>query len=334
MKLPGTGAVKRPPEKKVKDWAARVTPGNTIFFKEDTLGNRPGCFSIPDVDQGSGSTCTTEVLGHGFQHTAGIAINKEDVYSGTVLPGGGSYPNSPMDYVKKNGYVLASSYPDPYPQTEQNMAQLIIVEGIDRIRAFVIQYWFYPLDINSAALAMLEHDFLSLSVFGSWSNGWNKSWVDPTYNKVWSWLHNIFSSKEEGICARNGIPAIKCKSNWSEHIDYLGQTSYCHFINQDYFDNGGVHEVIGVDLKELTMEIKQVVGEATLVFQNYDGKYYELATKPELYTTVSQIFGLEDKDFTLVTRDEVNANLAGKATMAENFDANHNPLPGLTFTLK
>lgn len=69
-------------------------------------------------------------------------------------------------------------------------------------------------------------------------------------------------------------------------------------------------------LRKNEMQILQVNGEATLVIKNLEGKYYEVATKPELYQDFVDITGL-----TLppdgVNRSEVDANRAGKCTVGQ-----------------
>ncbi len=71
-------------------------------------------------------------------------------------------------------------------------------------------------------------------------------------------------------------------------------------------------------VKEI-MEILQVVGESTLVVKNLDGKYYQIATAPELYPYVAKTLGLEGKVFGAITRAEVDANLGGVLTAGLSF---------------
>ncbi len=250
MNLPGHGAEIRPEELKIRDWfyaGAAVIDWSKV--KEDPIGPQPRLFGISDQDQGSSLTCTVQTLRYGFKYILGLDISVQDIYGHIVLPGGGAYLNAPLDYAINNGVAPQSLYPDPYPQSEQNMSQIIFVKDKDRIRAFKLDYFFYSNDIDSTALAILNHDYIHLGIHGSWRAGWEKSWVDPYYGNVPDWNHAVFAGKES-IVLRHGQRAIKAKSSWCEHKDYQGQQVYCHYLPSNYFNNG-VFEVIGVDLKEL-----------------------------------------------------------------------------------
>jgi hypothetical protein len=59
------------------------------------------------------------------------------------------------------------------------------------------------------------------------------------------------------------------------------------------------------------MEIFQIAGEQTLVVKNLDGKYYIVATSPDLYPYVAKMLGLEGKTFTPIAKIEVLANAGG-----------------------
>lgn len=67
------------------------------------------------------------------------------------------------------------------------------------------------------------------------------------------------------------------------------------------------------------MEIFKILGEETLVVKNLDGKYYTIATKPELYPVVAEVFGFTSTTtFDPVDKATVEANYGGqaKATIA------------------
>lgn len=65
-------------------------------------------------------------------------------------------------------------------------------------------------------------------------------------------------------------------------------------------------------VKEQYMEIFQIEGEKTLVVKNMDGKFYYLATDVELYPYVAKILGIKDKNFTIIKKSEVEANVGGE----------------------
>lgn len=258
IKLPGHGAVERPDHLKVKDRVAgAVPPFDWSKIQEDSVGVVPGLFHIADRDQGGSSSCTCQATGYGFAYTTGIEVSRQDMYSNVALPGGGAYLNAPLDFLRGNGYVLLSKFPDPHPETEGNMTQKLLVLVGDRIRTFELKYTFYPdLTIDSAAHAISEHQYIHLGIRGSWVNGFSPSWIDPRYTQN-DWQHALFAGKES-IVLRNGVPAIKTKSSWCEHTDPAGHQVYCHYINKSYFDAGGVFEIIGVDIRE-TNDMGQLV---------------------------------------------------------------------------
>jgi len=253
LPLPGHGAVKRPDELKVKDHqAGAIPPFDWSQVKEDTVGAVPELFGIADRDQGGSSSCTCQATGYGFAYSAKVEISREDLYSHVHLPNGGAYLNAPLDFLRNNGYLELAKYPDPSPETEQNMTQLITVNDGGRVRTFLLTYKFYDATIDGAAQAITAHSYIHLGIDGSWSNGWNESWIDPAFNKQTDWAHALFAGKES-IVLRHGVPAIKAKSSWCQHKDPQGQQVFCHYLNKAYFDNGGVFEVIGVDIAEINM---------------------------------------------------------------------------------
>lgn len=319
MNLPNHGARSRPPHLKVKDHVfGAITPFDWSKITEDPIGNVPGVFGIKDREQGGSSSCTVQATGYGFAYVTGIEICREDVYAKVALPGGGAYLNAPLDYGIKTGFARQSQYPDPSPETEENMTKIVAVKNGDRLTWFLISYKFFTdtSNIDSAAQAIQQFNYIHLGIRGSWQDGWNKSWVDPVapaWNNTNAWQHALFAGKES-VVLRNGNPTIKAKSSWNEHTDYMGNPSHCHYLNKNYFANGGVFEIIGVSIKELpNMQVFQVTGEQTLVIKNGAGKYYEIATTPDLFPLVKDILGLQDDvQLPQVTRDEVNAHLAGQ----------------------
>ena len=72
-------------------------------------------------------------------------------------------------------------------------------------------------------------------------------------------------------------------------------------------------------VKDNVMEWYKIEGEQTLVVKNFDGKYYLLATEPELYPYVAKIFGLEGHQFNAIPKAEVYANLGGVAQAGITF---------------
>lgn len=67
-------------------------------------------------------------------------------------------------------------------------------------------------------------------------------------------------------------------------------------------------------VKGVHMEVLQVSGEQTLVVKNGGGKYFDIATTPDLFPLVKRILGIPDGvALGSVTRAEINSNYAGQA---------------------
>lgn len=242
----GHGAKKRPDHLKVKDHlAGAVAPFNWSQIKEDVIGNVTGLFGLADQDQNGSSTCTVQTLRYGFKYAFGLDISVEDIYAHVVLPGGGAYLTAPLDYARNTGVARQAQYPDPDPQSEQAMTRIIQIKVGDRVRTFELKYTLYSdvSNIDSAAWAATQHTYIHLGVDGSWTHGWNNP-VDPVWQGVDDWQHALFVCKE-GIVLRRGVPAIKARSSWCR------SGIFCHYLNKDFFK--GVFEIIGVDLKEISM---------------------------------------------------------------------------------
>lgn len=272
QELPGHGAIERPDHLKIKDHlaAGAALPFDWSQIKEDSEGNKSGLFGITDQDQGSGGTCTVQTTRYGFKYAAELDLSVEDIYSRVHLPGGGAYLNAPLDNVRKNGIAPQSKYPDPFPQTEQNMSEVIQVQIGDRIKTFLVTYTFYNPDIDSAARAITENDYIHLGIRGSFVHGWDKSWVDPIFVQN-DWQHALFAGKES-IVMRYGQKAIKARSSWCSHRDNTGELVFCHYLTSNYFTSGGVFEIIGVKVKELNSVLKVTTDSKTIFLEGEKGK--------------------------------------------------------------
>lgn len=259
--LPGHGAVERPQPLKVKDHiAGALPPFNWTTAPIDNGTPTSMAFGIPDEEQNSGLTCTSQAPGYGIHHVLEWDNSRHDSYCNTFLPGGGAYLNAPLDWYRQHGITLRSRLADPSPQTEPNMEAQNGLTDTDRVKNFTLSYEFLPATIDGAAQAIANYDFVILGIRGSWAKGWDGTWTDPSYEAQNDWQHALFAGE---AVMRNGIKAIKCKSSWTQHQDLVGQPSYVHYINNIYFSNGGVFEIIGVTLKETTpimSQIKVVLG--------------------------------------------------------------------------
>lgn len=299
----GHGAKVRPERLKVKDHVAgAAAPFDWSKIKEDPIGNVSGCFGITDQDQNGSSTCTVQTTRYGFKKAVKLDISIEDIYPHIVLPGGGAYLNAPLDYARTNGVALQAQYPDPNPQTESKMTKIITIPDKDRIRTFLLTYKIYngTNNIDTAARAAMESDYIHLGVHGSWTaDAWGNDRVDPKYPRLGEWNHAIMACKES-VVLRKGVPAIKARSSWCRPGG-----AFVHYINQNYFANNGVFEIIGVSLKEInTMNGYKVVGDAT-TYVEVSGRMIAVADWPAfqlLGGTTASVVELTAEQFAKFTK--------------------------------
>jgi hypothetical protein len=176
---------------------------------------------------------------------------RRDIYSHIFLPGGGAYLVGPDQWTATNGILLRGEYQDPSPETEADMEQIIAVQVGDRLRTFQISA---PVvaqvnDIQHAAQMIDQYKGIALGI--NMSPSWDANWTDPTYDGQDVDQHALYGYDH---VIRNGQPAILCRSSWCNTIDPgTGQLSAVHYINQDYFNNGGVFEIVGTTVTEISL---------------------------------------------------------------------------------
>lgn len=266
IELPSLGAVQKPRSLKDHQMLAFAVSAPIFDWTKapaDDSDPQPYVFGIPDKNQGSGGSCTCQSTGYGMFKATGDDISRHDPYSHVFLPGGGAYLNAPLDWFKNQGYVLLGKYPDPDPQTESNMEQIFSVLDGDRVRTFQLSYKISPVvTIDAVAQVIAQYTFSIIGINCSFNpGGWNPSWTDPNYAGNPTGAHALYAGQ---AVIRNGKKAIKCKSSWCGSRDFNGQANYAHFINEDYFNHGGVFECIGVNVQEITnMEQKFTIQVGT-----------------------------------------------------------------------
>ncbi len=296
--LPGHGLIPRPelPERVPILFAYAAAAFDWSGVSADDGDPQPNQFNLPDKDQDGSGSCTAQSGGYGFQYVTGIDTSREDPYSHVFQPGGGAYLDAPEAWLDQNGYLPLTEYPDPNPESEAAMEKIIVVKDGDRIRTFSIKTTpIYPISIDAAAQACLNHSYVKFGINGSWGKGWNQSWTDPQYQGQTDWRHALFACKES-ICIRHGKKAIKNKSSWTQNRDYLGKPSYCHFINEDYFNAGGVFELLAVDIKEIIPMNETIYtilfnGKAGLLFQGGYGANIVYANNEAHYQELGDAYG-------------------------------------------
>jgi hypothetical protein len=210
----------------------------------------------PDEDQGSSSSCTSQAFGYHFWQLTGCQILRNDTYSHTFLPGGGAYLTAPADFVAGNGALLRSpQFQEPSPETEPSMEKIVLATDAEgRIRKFVVSRVTLQVDINTIASVLEQYKGVVIGVDGN-DAGW-KDFVDPTYDGHAVWGHALYMYDR---AVRGGQHALKAKSSWCNEVKN-------HFINQAYFNAGGVFEALAITVKEITtMQLVKDNGTVFLV---------------------------------------------------------------------
>jgi hypothetical protein len=248
-KLHGTGAIHRviPAEEEVVGAHLAATPPD---FTKPTGPTEP-----PDEDQGSSNSCTSQAFGYHFWQLTGCQILREDTYSHTALPGGGAYLTAPADFVKKYGALMRSAtFQEPSPETEQNMTHIVLASnGKGRVKAYSVTRTVIAANINTIASLLEQYKGLVVGVDGN-DEGW-QDMVDPSYNGQADWGHALYVYDR---AVRNGQNALKAKSSWCNEVKD-------HFINQAYFNAGGVFEALAITAQEITMQLVSDNGTVFLV---------------------------------------------------------------------
>jgi|GEM_PF-6037205 len=293
ISIPGTGAVRRTvtvADAQLIGFAAAVAPFD--FTKSSNLPQPP------DQDQNGSGSCTAQAAGNKFWLSTGIMISRRDPYSHTFMPGGGAYLVSPFDWLNGNGYLDQGKFPEPNPESEQAMETIIQVQDGDRVRTFQVQRIVSPvISIDAAAQIIDQYKGVVIGICGSWSKGWNGSWTDPSYQGQDDWQHALCGFDH---VMRNGKKTIACKSSWCDHVDFLGQPSKVHYINEDYFNAGGVFEILAVSIREITnmeQHFKVNIGGRAGLFHVYgDGGWFEVAANEQEYHDMGVKYNVDTCD--------------------------------------
>lgn len=298
--VPGKGLIPSPPLTKtdLRLFTYGLAPFDWSTAPVDDGDPTPNLFGVPDKNQDGSGSCTCQSCRNGFYKFIGEDMSVEDPYSHVVLPGGGAYLDAPEAFVSVHGYLQASKHPDPEPETEQAMTTVINVQDGDRVRKFILYTTpIYPISIDAVAQALQNHSYIKLGIKYT-GQGWAQSWTDPSFvPNVPSEGHAIACFKDS-VVMRNGKKAIKCKSSWCGSREPNGKLNYAHFINEDYFNAGGVFEILAVDVKEIVMPGQNETiytidfnGKAGLLFQGGYGANIIYANNPGHYAEIGDAYG-------------------------------------------
>ena len=188
---------------------------------------------------------------------------------------GGAYLTSPAEFVAANGALLRNAqYQEPSPETESTMENVVLaVDATGRTRRFAVTKVIITPNINTIAALLEQYKGIVIGVDGN-DVGW-ENMTDPSYNGQADWGHALYVYDR---AVRNGHNALKAKSSWCNEVKD-------HFINDEYFNAGGVFEALAITVKELPMP--QIV---SLNLQGTEGIFLEAST-PEEYQALCLIFG-------------------------------------------
>jgi hypothetical protein len=245
----GKGALHRviPPEEEIVGAHLAATAPD---FTQSTGLQEP-----PDEDQGSSNSCTSQAFGYHFWQLTLGQILRNDTYSHTFLPGGGAYLTSPAGFVNDNGALLRSAqYQEPSPETEPNMENIVLAtDAAGRTKAYLVTPVTIAVNINTIASLLEQYKGIVIGIDGN-DAGW-ADLTDPTYNGQDEWGHALYVYDR---AVRNGRNALKAKSSWCNEVKD-------HYINDLYFNAGGVFEALAITVQELSMDLVNDAGTWKLV---------------------------------------------------------------------
>jgi hypothetical protein len=239
----------------------RVIPPEEEIFGAHLAGIAPdftkstGLVEPPDEDQGSSNSCTSQSFGYHFWQLTGCQVLRNDIYSHTFLPGGGAYLTSPADFAAYYGTLLRNGqYQEPSPETEASMETVVLaLNAQGRIKTYEVARIVISPNINTVASLLEQYKGITIGIDGN-DSGW-QNMTDPTYNGHTDWGHALYVYDR---AVRNGRHALKAKSSWCNEAKD-------HFINDIYFNAGGVFEALAITVKELTMTLVNDNGTWKLV---------------------------------------------------------------------
>lgn len=217
----------------------------------------------------------------------GTEVNYSDRWiakmSGTTHQG--NYLYKVMDTIRQYGLVLEEDYPTPDNfDWDTYYAEIPTTKFQELIKKG--QEWLTRWQVN--------YEWLTVS--------------DPQID------YHLKHAPIQVVIPGHAIEGIYSPDDWIRYFD-----TYPDYLKSTPISNLQDALKIVLTRKEQTMEILQVVGEPTLVVKNLDGKYYQIATAPELYPFVAKTLGLEGKVFGTISRADVDLNLGGELTAGLSF---------------
>jgi hypothetical protein len=292
--LHGTGARHRviPPDEEILGAELGATAPD---FTKST-----GLTEPPDEDQGSSNSCTSQGFGYHLWQLTGCQILRNDTYSHTFMPGGGAYLTAPAEFVAGNGALLrGQEYQEPIPETEPDMEHVVLtIDAAGRIRSYEVTRVAITPNIDTIASLLEQYSGIVIGLDGN-DAGW-ENMTDPTYNGQADWGHALYVYD---VAVRNGRNALKAKSSWCNEVKD-------HYINDLYFNAGGVFEALAITVKEIPMDQKFIINvngtEGVLVVGQFAVSGV-LATSPLTLDNLKTAFGFTRSEPTITFPPQTNS---------------------------
>ena len=286
-------------------------------------------YQIPCNDQNGSGSCTgqsvakyMEVLNF-LETGVWVHISAKDVYKWvSVGYGQGAYLSMaiarPIDYGVA-AEILVPSYVNGRPASEDHyLSEIIVTPEIEQSRIKFMGRSYNGIQnmgswIDSFAWSML-YNFgcvfgTAVHSGGTWSSEF------PRIDAIRGY-HALFGGKAK---LYNSVKHISDLNSWGQDVGRRGWQN----LGEEFFkaDGNGVFE--GWTMVDLANEMNlrngiiksfmQIEGEATLVIRDMAGKYYPIATPPELWKYVKAKYNLPEAGFATIPRATVYANQGGIA---------------------
>ncbi|MCL5436069.1 MAG: hypothetical protein M1275_03230 [Patescibacteria group bacterium] len=274
-------------------------------------------------DQNGSSSCVAQAWCYLFDWLRKINSTRRDLYARIFIPpAGGAYGRNGGLKLVDEGITTRDEVLDPSPETESAMR---VTTGTPQQRQSDKALSIFSVGVSPDEFAQAIRDFggVVFGVVGNWDD-WRNS-ENPNPPTIAKWYHYIRGFE---FHIHDGQKCIIATSSWKNlwNADGTPNPSSEHHIKENYFNSSSYDPESKQTVKNVyspwaiiarqentTMEVFQVKGEQTLVVKNLEGKYFEIATKPELYPYVAAVFGFTGQAFAQVDRATVNANLGGQA---------------------
>jgi hypothetical protein len=220
-------------------------------------------FEIPELpgeDQGSSGSCTEQAFCYDFNSKNKVDLSRRDGYSNIGSPvQAGAFPNEPFDNYNTRGQYTRAQFPDPVPQTEQNMKEKIVSDLL-RHKVYKVKYW-SPTDFAIDTIARMIKTYNGMT--GCFNITW-EGWSNPEFprapkstDNLWAGSHMVYL---RGFKMIDGKKMIIADSSWD---------SVCkrHYFGEDYYYVGAQH-VFG----HYAAEYREVLNDMEFVVIEYKGK--------------------------------------------------------------